>query len=213
MRIPDLRALPPALRVLGAAFLISLGLAYAVALLFVFVQSGMTPRGISAQYRGNGADAPAGEAAESEGPALGLPQEEGASRAAGEEEAVPRLGSEWKARDQGMKFPKPLKEMILTTHLHLLSISGILFMVGMLFACSSFPERLKPWIIAAGFAGLALDYACMWGVRYGSAGFGIGVFAFGLIQSLAMAIQMLAGLKDLLLPASPLKGTSSRSQG
>jgi hypothetical protein len=99
-----------------------------------------------------------------------------------------------------MRFPKPLKEMILTTHLHMLSISGILFMVGALFACSSFPERAKAWIIAAGFAGLALDYACMWGVRYAGAGFSAGVFLFGLMQSLSLAVQMLASLKDLLLP-------------
>jgi hypothetical protein len=194
MARPDLRALPPALRVLCAGFLISLGLAYAVALLFVFVQSGMTPKGISSQFRG-GPGAGSGDA--------GLQEEQAGNDAAADaEEAVPALGSEWKARDQGMTFPKPLKEMILTTHLHMLSISGILLMVGAIFACSSFPERAKPWIIAAGFAGLALDYACMWGVRYAGSAFSAGVFLFGLMQSLSLAVQMLSGLRDLLLPAS-----------
>jgi hypothetical protein len=82
----------------------------------------------------------------------------------------------------------------------MLSISGILFLVGALFACSSFPERAKGWIIAAGFAGLALDYACMWGVRYAGPGFSTGVFLFGLMQSLSLSAQMLASLRDLLFP-------------
>lgn len=188
MQRPDLRALPPPLRVLCAGFLISLSLAYAVALLFIFVQSGMTPKGISSQYRG-GTGAGADEAAAASA-------DEGASP----DDSIPGLGREWRARDKGMKFPKPFKEMILTTHLHLLSISGILLLVGAIFACSSFPEKAKGWIIAAGFAGLVLDYACMWGLRYAGEGFSAGVFAFGFMQSLSLAVQMLAGLKDLLLP-------------
>jgi hypothetical protein len=191
MQRPDLRALPPPLRVLCAGFLISLSLAYAVALLFIFAQTGMTPKGISSQFRGGpdaGADAAAGPVADDAGAAA--------------EDSLPGLGREWRARDQGMKFPKPFKEMILTTHLHLLSISGILLLVGALFACSSFPEQAKGWIIAAGFAGLVLDYACMWGVRYAGEGFSAGVFLFGFIQSLSLAVQMLAGLKDLLLPGA-----------
>ncbi|HKP94540.1 MAG TPA: hypothetical protein VJ385_02165 [Fibrobacteria bacterium] len=201
---PDLRALPPALRVLCAGFLISLGLAYAVALLFVFVQSGMKPKGISEQFRGGSGEPAAGEAPAGDGASA---QAEDPDAGAGED--LPSLGREWKSRDQGMKFPKPLKEMILTTHLHMLSISGILLLVGAIFACSSFPEKAKPWIIAAGFAGLALDYACMWGVRYASEAFSAGVFAFGFTQSLSLAVQMLAGLKDLLFPAPT--GTSTRS--
>jgi hypothetical protein len=76
--------------------------------------------------------------------------------------------------------------------------------VGALFACSSFPERAKGWVIAAGFAGLALDYACMWGVRYAGPGFSAGVFVFGLLQSLSLGTQMLAGLKDLIFPGAGL---------
>jgi hypothetical protein len=196
MQRPELRALPPVLRVLCAGFLISLSCAYAVALLFIFVQSGMTPKGISGQFRGtvSGSEG-APESGSSNGAVTGE-----SPQAAEAEEKLPSLGAEWRARDEGMTFPKPFKEMILTTHLHLLSISGILLMVGALFACSSFPEAAKPWIIAAGFAGLILDYACMWGVRYGGEGFSAGVFAFGFMQSAALAVQMLAGLKDLLFP-------------
>ena len=131
MQRPDLRALPPALRVLCAGYLISLGLAYAVALLFVFVQSGMTRHGISEQFRGGAGDAmtgPSGGASDSDGEATAATQ--------ASEDSLPALGHEWAARDQGMKFPKPFKEMILTTHLHMLSISGILMLVGAIFACS-----------------------------------------------------------------------------
>jgi hypothetical protein len=192
------------LRILCAGYLITLGLAYAVALLFVFAESGMTPKGIATQFRGGTGDVAddAGAAATSVGDAAG--PEAVTAEAVAAEDSLPALGREWQARTREMRFPKPLREMILTTHLHLLSISGILFMVGALFACSSFPERAKGWVIAAGFAGLALDYACMWGVRYAGPGFSAGVFVFGLLQSLSLGTQMLAGLKDLIFPGAGL---------
>jgi hypothetical protein len=168
MENPDLRRLPAALRVLCAGFLLTLGLAYAVALLFVFVQSEMKPK---EQFRGN-----AGETAASGGgdPASSGPVE--ADQAA-VGDAVPGVGREWTSRNQGMKFPKSLKDMILTTHLHMLSISVILLLVGAIFACSSFPERA---------------------MRFWSPRFSYGVFLFGLLQAMSMAIQIGAGLKDLL---------------
>lgn len=191
---PDLRRLPPPFRVLGIGFLLSLGLAYGVALLFVFVQTDMRPQGIEDQYRGTSEATASGE------PAIGEAEDGPAS-----------LGSEWQARNRGMKFPKSLKDMILTTHLHMLSIGTLLLLVGALFACSSFPEKAKPWIIAAGFAGLVLTYACMWGLRYIGPAFSAGVFLAGLLQALAMGAQVLAALKDLLFPGAT--GRSAQSPG
>jgi hypothetical protein len=205
MRRPELRALPPPFRLLCAGYLVTLGLAYAVALLFVFAESGMTPKGIETQFRGGAGPTAGNGTADALGGEPSLAQgEEAAAEAGGDavaaEDSLPSLGREWQEQTRGMRFPKPFKEMILSTHLHLLSISGILFLVGGLFACSSFPERAKGWVIAAGFAGLALDYACMWGVRYAGPGFSAGVFLFGFAQSLSLAIQMLASLKDLGFP-------------
>lgn len=196
MERPDLRKLPPALRVLGAAFLLSLGIAYASALLFVFVQSEMKPKGITEQFRGTPEDAV------TEGADHGMPGPE--PSATGEEAngtddpAIPGLREEWAKRNAGMTFPKSLKDMILTTHLHLLSISTILFLVGGIFALSSFPERVKPWVIASGFTALGLTYASMWAVRYLGSAFSAGVFVFGLVQASAMATQILVSLRDLL---------------
>lgn len=191
MERPDLRTLPAPWHVLATGFLLSLGLAYAVALLFVFVQSEMKPSGIRDQFNGTAEDAaaPAGSANE----ASALPETE-----AGEGDA-PGLAEEWRTRGAGLKFPKSLKEMILTTHLHLLSISVILLLVGSIFSLSSFPEHAKPWVIAAGFAGLVFTYASMWTVRYGHPAFSTGVFLFGLLQAISLTTQMGASLKDLLL--------------
>lgn len=189
MARPELRRLPADLRLLCLGFLVTLSLAYGVALLFVFVQTDMKPSGIETQFRGT--------------------PEDGASSVAGAEEegeGVPGLSQEWRARNQGLKFPKPLKEMILTTHLHLLSISMILLLVGAIFACSSFPAAGKPWIIAGGYSGLALTYGCMWAVRYGDPAFSFGVYLGGLLQAGAMATQMLTGAVDLL--RKPLPGAS-----
>ncbi|MDQ3002422.1 MAG: hypothetical protein M3Y08_14330 [Fibrobacterota bacterium] len=182
----ELRRLPQSLKILSAAFLLSLGLAYAVALLFVFVQTDMKPAGISSQFRGTSETA--------------APQASPSNTAVDEtdEAAVPALPEEWNNRSAGMRFPKSLKDMILTTHLHLLSISMVLFLVGGIFAFSSFPEKAKGPVIAAGFAGLVLTYACMWAVRYASDAFSPGVFLFGLVQACALALQFLASLRDLL---------------
>lgn len=202
MERPDLRKLPAALRVLGAAFLLSLGIAYAVALLFVFVQSEMKPGGITEQFRGT-PEVDGTENAVQDGADQGSPDQEvpaPAEDAIGEDgTAAPGLREEWARRNAGMTFPKSLKEMILTTHLHLLSISTILFLVGGIFALSSFPERAKPWVIASGFSALVLTYASMWAVRYLGSAFSAGVFVFGLLQATAMATQILAGLRDLLV--------------
>lgn len=185
---PDLRRLPAAQRTLAIGFLISLGLAYAVALLFVFVQSELKPSGIESQYRGS---------PESADPQTGDMQDNQDDSQAGEA-AVPSLADEWKNRSAGMTFPKSLKEMILTTHLHMLSISLILFLLGGIFVFSSFPERFKAHVIAAGFIGLVLTYANMWALRYVSGAFSAGVFLFGSVQALSMAMQFLVSLRDLL---------------
>lgn len=188
---PDLRRLPAAQRTLAIGFLISLGLAYAVALLFVFVQSELKPSGIESQYRGSpeSADRPQSQ---------DLQEAHDDADAEGIEASVPALSDEWKSRSAGMTFPKSLKEMILTTHLHMLSISLILFLLGGIFVFSSFPERFKAPVIAAGFVGLVFTYACMWALRYGSGAFSAGVFSFGLVQAIAIAVQFLASLRDLL---------------
>lgn len=194
----ELRRLPAAPRVLATGFLISLGLAYAVALLFVFVQSELKPSGIESQYRGTPESsdrAQSQDMGEVQDEKVG---EEGDAGDPGDEPAVPALSDQWKNRSAGMTFPKSLKEMILTTHLHMLSISLILFLLGGIFVFSSFPDRFKAPVIAAGFIGLVLTYACMWALRYGSGAFSAGVFAFGLVQAVSIAVQMLASLRDLL---------------
>lgn len=179
MQRPELRRLPPDLRLLFLGFLISLGLAYGVALLFVFVQTDLKPSGIEEQFRGTPEDRPT------------------APETGADVEGVPSLGGEWRARGQGIKFPKPLKEMILTTHLHMLSISMILLLVGAIFACSSFPAGGKPWVIAAGFCGLITTYACMWGVRYLDPVFSAGVYLGGLLQAGSLLTQAGTSLADL----------------
>lgn len=185
----DLRRLPAAQRTLAIGFLISLGLAYAVALLFVFVQSELKPSGIESQYLGS---------PESDDRPQTQDMQDAHEEGEGMEAAVPALSDEWKNRSAGMTFPKSLKEMILTTHLHMLSISLILFLLGGIFVFSSFPERYKAPVIAAGFIGLVFTYASMWALRYGSGAFSAGVFIFGLVQALSIALQFLASLRDLL---------------
>ncbi len=184
----ELRRLGSAHRTLAIGFLTCLALAYAVALLFVFVQSDMRPTGITAQYRGG------------QGPASSQTEDSNASPALSEsDEAAPAtLTDEWKSRSRGMKFPKSLKDMILTTHLHMLAISLILFLLGGIFSFSAFPEKAKVGVIAAGFFGLVATYACMWGLRYASPAFSVGVFLFGMLQASAICLQFAVSMRDLI---------------
>ena len=184
-----LRTLPGPARFLCAIFLISVSLAYAVALLFVFVQSEMRPAGIAEQFRGDG-----GTDARAEASGAGGLDDGGGDV---NPDDPPGLGHEWKSRHAGMRFAKPLREMILTTHVHLLSISMLFFLVGALFSAASFPERGKPWILGAGFAGLIGGYAAMWATRYLHPGFSAAVFACGALQAMALSTQILFCLWDL----------------
>jgi hypothetical protein len=183
----ELRSLGLAHRTLATAFLLGLGLAYAVALLFVFVQTEMKPSGIKSQFRGS---------VESENRTESLPDNESDIQVE-DEKQIPTLKTEWKSRSKGMTFPKSLTDMILTTHLHLLAISMILFLIGGIFSFSSFPEKAKATIIGLGFIGLFATYACMWAVRYINGGFSIGVFCFGLLEAVSITIQCLFSLRDL----------------
>lgn len=189
----ELRRLGPAHRTLATAFLLGLGLAYAVALLFVFVKTEMKPSGISTQFRGSEESNVHNDAAlENQSDA----QLENDAQIEDESE-IPGLDREWKAISTGMRFPKSLTDMILTTHLHLLAISMILFLIGGVFSFSTFPEKGKASIIALGFLGLFGTYACMWAVRYLNGGFSLGVYFFGLLEALSITIQCLYSLKDL----------------
>ena len=193
----ELRRLGPAHRTLAIAFLTCLALAYAVALLFVFVQTEMQPSGITSQYRG------ASEFAEAE-VEVEVPETDPSLSNSELEDAGPAtLKDEWKSRSRGMKFPKSLKDMILTTHLHMLSISLILFLLGGIFSFSAFPEKAKAPVIAAGFFGLVATYACMWGLRYFSPIFSAGVFLFGLLQAISIGIQFTVSMWDLLAHLTP----------
>ncbi len=184
----ELRHLGSAHRTLAIGFLTCLALAYAVALLFVFVQSDMRPTGITTQYRGG----PGSTSSQTEdsNPSTALSESD--------ESTPATLKDEWKSRSRGMKFPKSLKDMILTTHLHMLAISLILFLLGGIFSFSAFPEKAKVGVIAAGFFGLVATYACMWGLRYASPAFSVGVFLFGMLQASAICLQFAVSMRDLI---------------
>jgi len=176
MELPQLNKIPGTQRVLTIFFLITLLISFTVAMGFIFVSTDMTTKGIETLYRGG---------------------EENNQPRITEEEEISSFTNEWKNRNAGMKFAKSLKEMILTTHLHLLSISMLLFLIGGIFSLSTFPQHLKNHIIAAGFLSLLGDYACMWGVRYITAGFSVGVYIFGFVQSSMIYLQVGWSLNDL----------------
>ena len=155
---------------------------------------GARPGGIAAQFRGG--EIPGGSAV-----AVGTPLEE---------EEVPSLQSEWRGRSQGLNFPKPLKEMILTTHVHVMMIGVLLLLTGALFLCSGAPAPVKSGVVAGAFGTLLLDYSFMWLTRYASPGFSWGVMISGGLNSLLLSLQLLWVIVELLLPRQRINSRLSR---
>ena len=65
------------------------------------------------------------------------------------------------------KYPKPVSELLLTTHNHLIGFSFIFIIVGGLFYFNSIiTGRLKIFLIVEPFFSTWLTFMSLWGIRY-----------------------------------------------
>jgi len=108
------------------------------------------------------------------------------------ESELPGLKSEWDQRATGMRFHKPLREMILTTHLHVMAISLIYLAITLILLYSTRPGILHIVLPSTAFLGLLLDYGCMWLTRYFWHGFSTWVVLFGAVHM--VSFYLMSGL-------------------
>ncbi|MBI3316995.1 MAG: hypothetical protein HYZ85_03195 [Candidatus Omnitrophica bacterium] len=79
-------------------------------------------------------------------------------------------------------------------HVHLFSISMLFFLVGLLFAFTNLPEKIKVVCISMPFVGMALDFASFW----------LMVFQSPLFAWIAMVFGSLMAISFFLLLGRPL---------
>ncbi|MEA3245131.1 MAG: hypothetical protein U9Q74_03135 [Gemmatimonadota bacterium] len=69
--------------------------------------------------------------------------------------------------DAPMQFPKPLGEMLLSTHTHVLTMAMIFVITGAgLVLCEWPSERWRRWLIGEPFAAILVSFASIWLMRY-----------------------------------------------
>lgn len=134
----SLRKAPLQVRVLVSCFLVVVSLGVAVGAVNYQVRTGLAARGSAAWYRGT-------ERTGAEAPA-GAPF---AQRAA-----------------EGPLYEKSPLELLDATHPHLFNQAFLFFVLGHLLALCAVAPRLKIGLYLTGFAGVLLDTASPWVIRY-----------------------------------------------
>lgn len=65
-----------------------------------------------------------------------------------------------------IKFPKPLKDMLITTHNHILGLSSLFFIMGLLYLATGRGSWLHIFISVEPLISLILTFGGLWIVRY-----------------------------------------------
>lgn len=93
---------------------------------------------------------------------------------------------------------EPVPVWARVAHTHLQSIGLIFFVVGIIFAGASLPERVKAAIVITPFAGLVVDFGSRFLARY-SVNFVYSMMAAGAVAGLTFAAMVLASLYEMWL--------------
>lgn len=65
------------------------------------------------------------------------------------------------------KYPKPISEMLLTTHNHIISFSFIFVLLGIIFYFNSIIDGFwKEFLIIEPFISTLITFSSIWGIRY-----------------------------------------------
>lgn len=90
-----------------------------------------------------------------------------------------------------LQFPKPIGEMLLSTHTHLLTMALIFAVTGACFALCRWPkdERWKRFLIAEPFAAILVSFGAMWLMRFVDARFSYLLFASSTLMAATFYLQ------------------------
>lgn len=100
--------------------------------------------------------------------------------------------------DAPMQFPKPLAEMLASTHTHLLAMSVLFVVSGLCFALCSWPgRRWKRLLIAEPFVATLVSMSALWLTRFVDGRFAWVLFLSSGSMAVVFAIQTVTILRDL----------------
>ena len=97
-----------------------------------------------------------------------------------------------------MQFPKPLGEMLLSTHTHLLGMSALFIVSGLCFALCAWPSGIwKRLLIVEPFIATLVSFGALWLMRYADPRFGWLLFASSVSMAAVFALQTVVILREL----------------
>jgi hypothetical protein len=94
-------------------------------------------------------------------------------------------------------LPKTLKEMIVTTHNHVIVLSIVFLIEGILFL-SLFHSGVVRWIVIEPFVSLLLTFGSLWLIFFGVSGFSYIAFISGIVMHSIFYIMALSIIYRLL---------------
>ena len=101
------------------------------------------------------------------------------------------------------KFPKPLENMILTTHDHILSFAMISFLVGAIFYFNSIIiGNFKTILLIEPFLSSLLMFGSLWIMKYLNSGFVYLMIISAVATYVSWYIMMIVSLYELLIKKS-----------
>jgi len=103
-----------------------------------------------------------------------------------------------RAEAEELKFAKPFKEMLTTTHNHILGLSPLFLIIGMLYLATGGVNGLKMAIATEPFLSLILTFGGLWVMRYWWAPFVYVVIASGTFMLLCFGWMCIIIMRECL---------------
>ena len=96
------------------------------------------------------------------------------------------------------EFPKPLENMILTTHNHIISFSLISFTIGIIFYFNSIISgKIKLFLLIEPFLATIMTFVAMWTMRYIYSSFSLVVMFSAILMYLCWYIMIFISIYEL----------------
>jgi hypothetical protein len=190
--LPRLRALPKEVRIFAGLVMLVLAVGYAHAIAYVYVTTRIVPKGIEERYRGGEQTTPPPSAT-----GTAVDTSDITTRSADTPIAQPN-SEQAKTVTGEMQFEKTFPEMLNIIHTHILTMSVIFAISGLITLLTGvFRPGFRKLIVIEPFVGILVTFAGLWATRYLGKGFSWLVSLSGAMMALAFAAQCVAVMREL----------------
>jgi hypothetical protein len=184
--LPLLRNLPREAKLFAALIMVVLGVGYTHALAYVFLTTRAVPKGIEQRYRGT-------ESASTTSAPSTLSSEEA-------EDTTKAVIPKTETVTGELQYEKSLAEMLNIIHTHILTMTFIFALSGVLtLMTDSLSRGLRKFVVIEPFVGILATFAGLWLMRYVHPVFSWLVSLSGTLMALAFAGQCWALWKEIRL--------------